>query len=93
MNAAAAPASYPSSTCAGTLASVPAAALASNATLAQQVGDALDFSGLKGVFDATSSSAQQTLFKGGWLDDVRFCTWSGVTCDTTGRVTSLSVSP
>jgi hypothetical protein len=91
VNAVAAPASYPSSSCAGALASVSPAAFTANATLAQQVGEALDFSGLKGVFDAASKSAQQSLFNGGWLDDVRFCTWSGVTCDMTGRVKSLSV--
>jgi hypothetical protein len=66
------------------------AAPGGNATLAQQLGQALDFSGLKGVFDVASSGAQTALFGGGWLADVRFCSWAGVQCDpATGRVSSV----
>jgi hypothetical protein len=90
INAVAAPASYPSSECAGILASVSSGALSSSSEeVARQVGQALDFSGLKGIFDAASKSAQTALYGAGWMVDTRVCTWRDVQCDGAGRVVSV----
>jgi hypothetical protein len=89
VNAPSAPSSYPCSTCLPTLQAVPSTYLNSNPQNAQQIVNAIQFCGLRGIFDTANSQGQATLGNGSWVLDVKFCAWNGVICDGSGRVANL----
>jgi hypothetical protein len=84
LNAPSSPSSYPCSTCLPILQAVP---LSSNSQNAQQIINAIQFCGLRAIFDTANSQGQASL---SWVNDVKFCAWNGVTCDSSGRVANLS---
>ncbi|KAF8316036.1 RNI-like protein [Clavulina sp. PMI_390] len=89
LNAASNPTSYPCSTCASILQTVPNDFSSSNAPITGQ-GAALQFCALGDIARAASNSSALTNV--GWLKDADPCgSWSGVQCDTQGRVSSLTL--
>lgn len=86
LNAPSSPSTYPCSTCLPTLQAVPPS---SNPQSAQQILNAIQFCGLRAIFDTTNSQGQASL---DWVNDVKFCAWNGVTCDGSGRVANLQLS-
>jgi hypothetical protein len=89
LDAPANPPSYPCSSCLPTLQSIPSNFSFSNAQDGQTTQNAIQFCGLTAVFDSASSDAQSNLSNGGFLKDVKFCAWNGVSCDSSGRVSSM----
>lgn len=81
------PESYPCSTCLSTLQNVSSTSSTSGDN--EQIANAIQFCGLRSIFDDASGDGQQGLSNGGWAKDVRFCAWSGVRCDGFGRVSSM----
>ncbi|GJE91357.1 L domain-like protein [Phanerochaete sordida] len=93
VNAPADPAGYPCSTCLPTLQAVPSGALSSGDSQdSQSLLNAVQFCGLRAIFETSDSSGQAALKGGNWDQDVKFCAWSGVSCDGSGRVSSLSLT-
>ncbi|KAG2153242.1 L domain-like protein [Suillus clintonianus] len=90
LNAPSSPSSYPCSTCLPTLQTVTSTYLSSNPQNAQQILNAIQFCGLRGIFDTANSQGQASLL--GWVTDVKFCAWNGVTCDGSGRVANLQLT-
>ncbi|KIK39168.1 hypothetical protein CY34DRAFT_808597 [Suillus luteus UH-Slu-Lm8-n1] len=86
LNAPSSPSSYPCSTCLPILQAVP---LSSNSQNAQQIINAIQFCGLRAIFDTANSQGQASL---GWVNDVKFCAWNGVTCDSSGSVANLQLT-
>lgn len=85
VNAPGNPRGYACSTCLPLLAAVP-----SNATAAYPIArDATQFCGLRSIWEDSDQKGQAGLEAGGWVKDIKFCTWSGVRCDGGGRVSSL----
>jgi len=81
------PKGYPCGTCLPLLIVVPA-----NATGVYPVArDATQFCGLRSIWEDAGQQGQAGLEVGGWVKDVKFCTWSGVRCNGAGRVSSLYV--
>jgi hypothetical protein len=81
------PTGYPCDTCLPLVAVVPA-----NETAVYPVAlDATQFCGLRSIWEDAGQQGQAALEAGGWVKDVRFCTWSGVRCNGAGRVSSLYV--
>ena len=79
------PTGYPCGTCLPLLAALPSSATAVYpAALA-----ATQFCGLRSLWEDAGQQGQAALEAGGWVNDVKFCTWAGVRCDGTGRVSSL----
>lgn len=89
VNAPSNPSGYPCSSCLPTLQSVPSSFSDGNATDAQQIQNAIQFCGLRALFDSMNSDGQNALKNGEWVQDVKFCAWSGVNCDGTGKVGAL----
>ena len=89
LNAPTNPSGYPCSTCLPILQSIPPDFAFTKAQDAQQVVNAVQFCGLNAIFVDANSDGQSNLAAGGWMNDVRFCVWRGVSCDGTGRVSSL----
>jgi len=89
LNAPTSPSSYPCSTCLPVLQAIPQNFTYSTAQDGQQVVNAIQFCGLNAVFQDAVEGGQSALSNGGWLTNLRFCAWSGVTCDGIGRVSSL----
>jgi hypothetical protein len=81
------PKGYPCSTCLSLLVAVP-----TNATVYPVARDATQFCGLRSIWEDAGQQGQAGLEAGGWVKDVKFCTWSGVRCNGAGRVSSLYVS-
>ncbi|KAI0326328.1 L domain-like protein [Cubamyces sp. BRFM 1775] len=92
LNAPTDPQSYPCSTCYPVLSAIPSNFSDGNSQDAQTIANAVQFCGLRSIFDVSSSSGQTVLSNGGWVKDVRFCAWSGVKCDGFGRVSTLQLS-
>ncbi|KAI8978307.1 hypothetical protein BD414DRAFT_150920 [Trametes punicea] len=92
LNAPTDPQSYPCSTCYPVLSAIPSNFSDGNMEDAQTIQNAVQFCGLRSIFDTASSDGQTALSNGGWVKDVRFCAWSGVKCDGFGRVSSLQLS-
>ncbi|KZT22489.1 L domain-like protein [Neolentinus lepideus HHB14362 ss-1] len=92
LDAPASPSSYPCSSCLPVLQSVPSGLSSTDPSDMQQVLNAIQFCGLKGIFDDSDSTAQTALHNQGWLNDTRFCAWNSVTCDGAGRVSSLQLT-
>ena len=82
------PKGYPCSTCLPLLLAVP-----TNSSAVYPVArDATQFCGLRSIWEDAGQQGQVGLEAGGWVKDVKFCTWSGVRCNGAGRVSSLYVS-
>lgn len=92
LNAPSNPSGYPCSTCLPTLQSVPSSAYQGDTQTGQQILNAIQFCALRSVFETAGSDSQSALKAGNWAQDVKFCVWSGIACDGTGRVSSLYVS-
>src|SRR6266850_3159465 len=89
LNAPGHPTGYPCSTCLPLLAAVPP-----NATAVYAVArDAMQFCGLRSIWEDADQQGRAALEAGGWVEDVKFCAWNGVRCNGAGRVSSLYVSP
>ncbi|KAG2063825.1 L domain-like protein [Suillus decipiens] len=86
LNAPSNPNSYPCSTC---LPILQTNYLSSNTENAQQILNAVQFCGLRAIFDTADSQGQASL---SWMNDVKFCAWNGVTCDGSGRVANLQLT-
>jgi hypothetical protein len=89
VNAPTNPSGYPCSTCLPILQSIPADFAFAKPQDAQHVVDAIQFCGLSAVFTDANPDGQTNLAAGGWMNDVRFCVWRGVSCDGAGHVSSL----
>jgi hypothetical protein len=82
------PKGYPCSTCLPLLVAVPT----NDSTIYPVARDATQFCGLRSIWEDAGQQGQAALEAGGWVKDVRFCTWSGVRCNGAGRVSSLQLS-
>ena len=81
------PKGYPCSTCLPLLVAVP-----TNASSIYPIArDATQFCGLRSIWEDAGQQGQAGLEAGGWVKDIKFCTWSGVRCNGAGRVSSLYV--
>jgi len=91
LNAPSSPRSYPCSTCLSVLQAVPSSYTSSsvNAQSTQVINNAIQFCGLRAVYETANAQGQATLGNGSWSQNVNFCTWTGVSCDTSGQVASL----
>lgn len=89
VNAPSNPSGYPCSSCLSVLQSVPSSISDGNATEAQQIQNAIQFCGLRALFETMDSTGQSALKSGEWVTDVKFCAWSGVDCDGNGKVGAL----
>lgn len=83
------PSSYPCGSCLPLLQAVPQSFSDTDPQDGQSVQNALQFCGLKAFFDSANSQGQQTLSNGRWIQDIKFCAWNGVSCDGSGRVSTL----
>lgn len=83
-----APLDYPVS-CLKTLQSVSTGIATTDPTAAGFIVAAKQFSALRLLFDRCSGAAQQGLNAGRWFKDTKLCAWSGVQCDSSGRVSQL----
>jgi len=92
LNAPSNPPSFPCSSCLPILQSIPSNFQFSNAQDGQTTMNAIQFCGLKAIFDSSSSSGQANLANGGFLKDVKFCAWNGVSCDGSGRISALQLT-
>lgn len=85
LNAPSDPTGYPCSTCLPLLAALPP-----NATSVYPVAqDVTQFCGLRSIWEDANQQGRAGLEAGGWVKDVKFCTWSGVQCDGDGSISSL----
>ncbi|KAH0829125.1 RNI-like protein [Lanmaoa asiatica] len=94
LNAPSSPSSYPCSTCLSTLQAVPSSYTSSSANSqnTQVINNAIQFCGLRAVYETVNAQGQATLGNGSWASNVNFCTWTGVSCDTSGLVASLQLT-
>ncbi|EGO26326.1 hypothetical protein SERLADRAFT_384847, partial [Serpula lacrymans var. lacrymans S7.9] len=92
LNAPSSPSSYPCSTCLPTLQAVPSSFLNTDTQDGQQIQNAIQFCGLRAVFETANAAGQATLGNGSWVQDVKFCAWTGVTCDGSGQVSNLKLT-
>ncbi|KAI0250086.1 hypothetical protein BJV78DRAFT_1283544 [Lactifluus subvellereus] len=82
------PTGYPCSACLPLLAALPPSATA----VYPPALDAIQFCGLRSIWEGAGQRGQAGLEAGGWVKDIKFCTWAGVRCDGTGRVSSLQLT-
>lgn len=90
LNAPSDPSSYPCGTCAPILQTIPndLSPTAKKTDTAGQ-GTVLQFCALSDIVSATTNETLQNV---GWMKNVDFCgSWSGIQCDTAGRVTVLTL--
>ncbi|KAI6148341.1 RNI-like protein [Pisolithus tinctorius] len=94
LNAPSSPSSYPCSSCLPALQGVPSSFMSNsaNAQDAQTINNAVQFCSLRAVYETANAQGQTTLGNGSWSQNLNFCTWTGVTCDTSGRVSSLALT-
>ncbi|KAI0695202.1 hypothetical protein C8T65DRAFT_584507 [Cerioporus squamosus] len=92
VNAPSDPSSYPCSTCLSVLQQVPSSFIQKNQGEGMQIQNAIQFCGLRSIFETSSGDGQTGLSNGGWAKDVRFCAWQGVRCDGFGRVSSIQLT-
>ncbi|EKM53372.1 uncharacterized protein PHACADRAFT_211070 [Phanerochaete carnosa HHB-10118-sp] len=92
VNAPSNPAGYPCSTCLPTLQAVPTNFSDGNPQDSQQLLNAVQFCGLRAIFETSDNDGQTALKNGDWVQDVKFCSWNGVSCDNAGQVSSLSLT-
>lgn len=91
LNAPSNPSGYPCSSCLPVLAAVPSNFSQTNPADGQNILNAVQFCGLKSLFDSANSDGQASLGNGSWFQDVKFCAWTGVSCDGSGQVSSMWV--
>ncbi|KAL5521397.1 hypothetical protein ACEPAG_9323 [Sanghuangporus baumii] len=82
---------YPCSTCLGILQDIPESFKFSTSNEAQILSDSLQFCGLQSLVVASDATARDSLTNGGWVQNVQFCTWTGIQCDGQGNVKSLEM--
>ncbi|KAH9072782.1 hypothetical protein EDB83DRAFT_2359042 [Lactarius deliciosus] len=82
------PTGYPCGACLPLLAALPLSATA----VYPAALDATQFCGLRSLWEDAGQQGQAGLEAGGWVKDVKFCTWAGVRCDGAGRVSSLQLT-
>ncbi|KAI0338363.1 L domain-like protein [Trametopsis cervina] len=92
VNAPSDPLGYPCSSCLPVLQGVSPSALQSNPQNGQILDNAVQFCGLRSIFETAGTDGQSALKGGNWAQDVKFCAWSGVSCDGSGKVSSLSLT-
>ncbi|RDX43412.1 L domain-like protein [Lentinus brumalis] len=92
VNAPSDPSSYPCSTCLSVLQQVPPSFAQKNPGEGMQIQNAIQFCGLRSIFETSSGDGQTGLSNAGWAKDVRFCAWQGVKCDGFGRVSSIQLT-
>ncbi|KIP11338.1 hypothetical protein PHLGIDRAFT_124980 [Phlebiopsis gigantea 11061_1 CR5-6] len=92
VNAPSDPSGYPCSTCLPTLQTVPSNFTDGTTQDSQNILNVIQFCGLRSIFETSDSSGQSTLQNGNWAQDIKFCAWSGVACDGSGKVASLSLT-
>ncbi|KAI0821144.1 hypothetical protein BC629DRAFT_1587454 [Irpex lacteus] len=97
VNAPSNPSGYPCSSCLPVLQGLSSPSSSSttpriSAQDEQTLGNAVQFCGLRSIFESAGSNGQSALKNGNWAQDVKFCAWSGVACDGTGKVSSLSLT-
>ncbi|KZV89426.1 L domain-like protein [Exidia glandulosa HHB12029] len=85
------PKTFPCDTCLPRMQALPTAYAASHAEDAQIARESVQFCGLHALFAASGDDGSAALEKVGWMQDNRYCTWSGVSCDGTGSVTSVEM--
>ena len=85
LNAPSDPTEYPCGQCLPLLVALPPSATA----VYPAALEATQFCGLRSIWEDAGQQGQAALEAGGWVKDVKFCTWTGVLCDGTGRVSSL----
>ena len=83
------PSGYPCAQCLPALLAVPSNFSDGNVQDSQQILNAIQFCGLRSIFETSDSDGQSALKNGNWAQDVKFCAWTGVSCDGMGRVSSL----
>lgn len=91
VNAPSDPSGYPCSSCLSVLQAVPSDFSDGNAQDGQQIQNAVQFCGLRAIFETANGDGQSALKNGNWAQDVKFCAWDGVSCDGSGRAASLYV--
>ncbi len=90
VNAPSNPSGYPCSSCLPVLQNLSSSSSSQiSAQDEQTLGNAVQFCGLRSIFESAGSNGQSALKNGNWAQDVKFCAWSGVACDSTGKVSSL----
>lgn len=89
VNAPSNPSSFPCSSCLPLLQAVPSSFATANAEDGQTIQNAIQFCGLKAIFDSANQNGQQTLASGNWAQDTKFCAWSGISCDGSGQVSTM----
>lgn len=89
VNAPSNPSGYPCSSCLPVLQGVPSNFSDGNAQDVQQIQNAVQFCSLRSIFDTADNDGQTSLKSGNWVNDVKFCAWTGISCDGSGRVSSL----
>ncbi|KAG8221252.1 hypothetical protein J3R82DRAFT_1416 [Butyriboletus roseoflavus] len=94
INAPSSPSGYPCPTCLSILQAVPSSYTSSsaNAQNAQAINNTVQFCGLRAIYETANAQGQATLGNGSWAQNVNFCTWTGVSCDTSGQVASLQLT-
>ncbi|KAF8554910.1 L domain-like protein [Imleria badia] len=94
LNAPSSPRNYPCSTCLSILQAVPLSYTSSSANTqnAQVISNAIQFCSLRAVYETADAQGQATLGNGSWAQNLNFCTWTGVSCDTLGHVASLQLT-
>ncbi|CCM05214.1 uncharacterized protein FIBRA_07424 [Fibroporia radiculosa] len=83
---------YPCSTCFSVLQGVSESYLDAHTQDAQEIANAIQFCSLRSMFVEADSTGQNQLTTGGWMQSVQFCGWTGVQCNTSGKVTSLQLT-
>ncbi|EJD46958.1 L domain-like protein [Auricularia subglabra TFB-10046 SS5] len=86
-----APKSFPCATCLPRMQALPKDYADSHAQDAQIALESVQFCGLQALFTSAGETGGAALEKVGWMQDNRYCTWSGVTCDGTGSVSTLEM--
>ena len=91
LNAPSSPSGYPCSTCLSTLQAVPSSYTSNSANTqnTQAINNAIQFCGLRAIYETADSQGQATLGNGSWAQNINFCLWTGVSCDSSGQVASL----
>ncbi|KAI0090689.1 hypothetical protein BDY19DRAFT_728537 [Irpex rosettiformis] len=92
VNAPSNPSGYPCSSCLPVLQNISSPSALVSSQDQQTLQNALQFCGLRSIFETAGSDGQTALKGGNWAQDVKFCAWSGVSCDGSGKVSSLSLT-
>ncbi|KAG9312148.1 RNI-like protein [Chiua virens] len=93
LNAPSSPGDYPCSTCLPVLQAVTSSytSNSANSQNTQIINNAIQFCGLRAIFETANSQGQATLGNGSWAQNVNFCVWTGVSCSS-GQVVSLQLT-